>query len=221
LSKIEDFGVHARQYYPLEVTYFKSSLDGHLVDLLWRTHWAHALSASPLLAGRAFAAGQIADVAEKLAAAEGSLAQGMARARYATALGAGGGGGGLGVMGGGKGKGGEGGGSKEGGGGGGKEGGGGGGASGSGGAGTSKDGGGAAPPPLSTGGPLHKICRDATRLSAEQVKGLASQVVKQLLFNAPPTRAMRTRRRMAGAPAVVEEAGGGGGGGGAVVAMES
>lgn len=35
LSKIEDFGVHAKQYYPVDVTYFKSSLDDHLFDLLW------------------------------------------------------------------------------------------------------------------------------------------------------------------------------------------
>ena len=36
LSKIEDFGVHVKSYYPLSVSYFKSALDSHLLDLLWR-----------------------------------------------------------------------------------------------------------------------------------------------------------------------------------------
>lgn len=31
-------------------------------------------------------------------------------------------------------------------------------------------------------GPLAKICRDTSKLSAEQIKGLSSQVVKALLF---------------------------------------
>jgi COP9 signalosome complex subunit 5 len=35
LSKIEDFGVHASQYYSLDITFFKSSLDSHMLDLLW------------------------------------------------------------------------------------------------------------------------------------------------------------------------------------------
>ncbi len=35
LSKIEDFGVHAEQYYTLDVSVFKSSLDTHMLELLW------------------------------------------------------------------------------------------------------------------------------------------------------------------------------------------
>jgi hypothetical protein len=35
MSKIEDFGVHANQYYPLDVSFFKSSLDSHMLDMLW------------------------------------------------------------------------------------------------------------------------------------------------------------------------------------------
>lgn len=35
LSKIEDFGVHAKQYYSLDISFFKSSLDSHMMDLLW------------------------------------------------------------------------------------------------------------------------------------------------------------------------------------------
>lgn len=35
-------------------------------------------------------------------------------------------------------------------------------------------------------GPLLKICRDTTKLSAEQIKGLSSQVIKTVLFNCNP-----------------------------------
>ena len=181
--------MHARAYYPLEVSYFKSALDGALVDLLWKTHWATALAQSPLVAGRAFAAGQIADVAEKLAAAEGHAAGGAARARYAAALGGKGGGG--------KGGGGDGGG------------------------GEAVAGGGGGGAGAGAGGPLDKICRDATRLSAEQIKGLASQAVKQLLFNMPPARLLGAggqAGRAAGAAAAAAAGAGGGGGGAAAAA---
>ncbi len=50
--QIEDFGVHCKQYYPLEVSYFKSSLDSQLLDLLWNKYWVNTLSSSPLLAVR-------------------------------------------------------------------------------------------------------------------------------------------------------------------------
>ena len=30
IEKIEDFGVHCKQYYPLEITYFMSSLDSKM-----------------------------------------------------------------------------------------------------------------------------------------------------------------------------------------------
>lgn len=49
LNKIEDFGVHANQYYPLEVQIFKSSLDSELLGLLWNKYWANTLSQSPLI----------------------------------------------------------------------------------------------------------------------------------------------------------------------------
>ncbi len=38
LSKIEDFGVHAKQYYSLDITFFKSSTDAHMLDLLWNKY---------------------------------------------------------------------------------------------------------------------------------------------------------------------------------------
>jgi len=74
ISKIEDFGVHCKQYYPLEVSYFKSSLDSQLLDLLWNKYWVNTLSSNPLYSNREYTAGQISDLAEKLEQAETQLA---------------------------------------------------------------------------------------------------------------------------------------------------
>ena len=52
LNKIEDFGVHANQYYPLEVQIFKSSLDTELLGLLWNKYWVNTLSQSALISVR-------------------------------------------------------------------------------------------------------------------------------------------------------------------------
>ncbi|KAJ9059647.1 COP9 signalosome catalytic subunit rri1 [Entomophthora muscae] len=48
IDKIEDFGVHANQYYPLESTYFKSALDTLVIDQLWSKYWVNTLSQSTL-----------------------------------------------------------------------------------------------------------------------------------------------------------------------------
>jgi COP9 signalosome complex subunit 5 len=52
LSKIEDFGVHAGQYYPLDVQVFTSALDAELLGLLWNKYWVNTLSQSPLVSVR-------------------------------------------------------------------------------------------------------------------------------------------------------------------------
>ena len=62
LNKIEDFGVHSDRYYPLEISYFKSSLDSYMLDLLWNKYWVNTLSSSPLLGTRDLRTGQIADI---------------------------------------------------------------------------------------------------------------------------------------------------------------
>jgi len=74
LEKIEDFGVHCKQYYPLEVSYFKSSLDNSLLTLLWNKYWVNTLSSSPLLANREYISNQISDLSDKLEQAESQLA---------------------------------------------------------------------------------------------------------------------------------------------------
>ncbi|TFY80713.1 hypothetical protein EWM64_g3298 [Hericium alpestre] len=73
LSKIEDFGVHANQYYPLNVEIFKSSLDTELLGLLWNKYWVNTLSQSPLISNRAYAASQLSDLHEKLVKAASSV----------------------------------------------------------------------------------------------------------------------------------------------------
>lgn len=54
----------------------------HMLDLLWNKYWVNTLSASPLLSNREFAAGQIADVAEKLEQAEAGLGHGAQMRRW-------------------------------------------------------------------------------------------------------------------------------------------
>ncbi|EXJ74960.1 COP9 signalosome complex subunit 5 [Cladophialophora psammophila CBS 110553] len=68
-DKIQDFGVHANSYYPLEVTHYKSTLDTHLLGLLWNKYWTSTLSQSPLFTNRDFTNKQIADHAVKIKAA--------------------------------------------------------------------------------------------------------------------------------------------------------
>lgn len=75
LSKIEDFGVHANQYYSLEVQIFKSSLDTELLGLLWNKYWVNTLSQSPLISNRAYAASQLSDLHQKLTKAASNVPQ--------------------------------------------------------------------------------------------------------------------------------------------------
>ncbi len=65
-AKIEDFGAHASSYYALEVSHFKSTLDTHLLSLLWNKYWVATLSQSPLYTNRDYVNSQISDHALKL-----------------------------------------------------------------------------------------------------------------------------------------------------------
>jgi len=73
LNKIEDFGVHCKQYYPLEISYFKSSLDRRLLESLWNKYWVNTLSSSSLLTNEEYTTGQIFDLADKLEEAEDQI----------------------------------------------------------------------------------------------------------------------------------------------------
>lgn len=73
LNKIEDFGVHCKQYYSLEVSYFKSSMDRRLLDSLWNKYWVNTLSSSSLITNADYTTGQIFDLSDKLEQSEVSL----------------------------------------------------------------------------------------------------------------------------------------------------
>ncbi|KAJ7719421.1 JAB1/Mov34/MPN/PAD-1 ubiquitin protease-domain-containing protein [Mycena metata] len=66
LSKIEDFGVHAGQYYQLETP--------ELLGMLWNKYWVNTLSQSPLISNRAYAVSQLSDLHQKLAKAQSAVA---------------------------------------------------------------------------------------------------------------------------------------------------
>ncbi|KAJ9053622.1 COP9 signalosome catalytic subunit rri1 [Entomophthora muscae] len=80
IDKIEDFGVHANQYYPLEITYFKSALDTLVIDQLWSKYWVNTLSQSTLFSNRDFFSRQLQDVQKKISSATSKIQQrGVAR----------------------------------------------------------------------------------------------------------------------------------------------
>lgn len=66
LAKIEDFGAHADRYYSLEVSHYKSSLDTHLLELLWNKYWVQTLSQSPLFTNREYSSKQMLDISSKV-----------------------------------------------------------------------------------------------------------------------------------------------------------
>ena len=66
LNKIEDFGVHAKRYYKLEVSFFKSKLDAKILDVLWAKHWVSTLAANPILSSANFISEQLTDLTQKL-----------------------------------------------------------------------------------------------------------------------------------------------------------
>ncbi|KAL8968782.1 MAG: hypothetical protein Q9183_002305 [Haloplaca sp. 2 TL-2023] len=73
LNKIEDFGAHASQYYSLEVSHYKSSLDSYLLEMLWNKYWVSTLSQSPLFTNREYSRKQMLDLSQKIKNAENSL----------------------------------------------------------------------------------------------------------------------------------------------------
>ncbi|KAG5351327.1 hypothetical protein C0989_006963 [Termitomyces sp. Mn162] len=73
LHKIEDFGVHANQYYQVDVEIFKSSLDNELLAMLWNKYWVNTLSSSPLISNKAYSVSQLSDLHQKLSKAQSTV----------------------------------------------------------------------------------------------------------------------------------------------------
>ena len=75
LGKVEDFGAHADKYYALDVSHYKSTLDTHLLELLWNKYWVSTLSQSPLFTNRDYSSAQMIDLGQKIREAESELKQ--------------------------------------------------------------------------------------------------------------------------------------------------
>ena len=73
LSKIEDFGAHASRYYSLDISHYKSTLDTHLLELLWNKYWISTLSQSPLFTNREYGSKQMLDLSQKIKNAQKSI----------------------------------------------------------------------------------------------------------------------------------------------------
>ena len=84
MDKMQDFGLHADRYYSLDVSYFKSTLDTHLLSALWNKYWVNTLSANPLLANRDYDTKQIMDLASKIK--DATRSQGEQRAAGSSGL---------------------------------------------------------------------------------------------------------------------------------------
>lgn len=48
-DKIDDYGVHASEYVPLEIRYYRSSYDSHLLAQMCKDYWQSTLSSSTLI----------------------------------------------------------------------------------------------------------------------------------------------------------------------------
>ncbi|MCJ1314399.1 COP9 signalosome catalytic subunit rri1 [Agyrium rufum] len=81
LAKIEDFGAHADQYYSLDISHFKSTLDTQLLESLWNKYWVSTLSQSPLSTNRDYGTKRMLDLSQKIQNAKKSV-QGESRRGY-------------------------------------------------------------------------------------------------------------------------------------------
>ena len=66
LNKIEDFGVHCKQYYSLDVSYYRSSYDDKLLNSLWKQYRINSLSSSSAATNETYVSNQIQDLSCKL-----------------------------------------------------------------------------------------------------------------------------------------------------------
>ncbi|KAJ5611004.1 hypothetical protein N7510_007723 [Penicillium lagena] len=85
LGKAEDFGAHANQYYSLDVSHFKSTLDSEILSLLWNKYWVATLSQSPLFATRDYGSKQMMDLSQKVRKAARGIESGGPRGNSASA----------------------------------------------------------------------------------------------------------------------------------------
>lgn len=66
LDKIEDFGVHYKSYYSLEVSFFKNTLDNQILEILWNKYWINTVTQSPLLVNNDYFVNGLNDLSTKI-----------------------------------------------------------------------------------------------------------------------------------------------------------
>lgn len=74
------------RYYSLEISHFKSSLDAHLLDLLWNKYWVSTLSQSPLFTNRDYSTKQMLDLSQKIHKTEVTLLAGSGKGNRSSLL---------------------------------------------------------------------------------------------------------------------------------------
>lgn len=62
-----EFGLYSKEYYPLEVSYFRTSLDEPLFDLAWSRYWPSQLAENRLLVERELSLAKIKETVAKIA----------------------------------------------------------------------------------------------------------------------------------------------------------
>ena len=66
MHKIQEWGLHADKYYPLHVSYYKSSLDSDIIDVLWNKYWINTLSKSAITQNSTYYCDSLCDLSKKL-----------------------------------------------------------------------------------------------------------------------------------------------------------
>lgn len=69
LGKLQDYGYHADEYYALEVSHYKSTLDSALLSQLNNRYWGNTLASASSEANKEYATRQIQDFTAKIEAA--------------------------------------------------------------------------------------------------------------------------------------------------------
>lgn len=65
LDKIEDFGVHYKRYYSLDISYFKNHKDSEMIDVLWNKYWVSNLTQNSLFSNKKYFSDGVCDLARK------------------------------------------------------------------------------------------------------------------------------------------------------------
>ncbi|EGR27082.1 hypothetical protein IMG5_201990 [Ichthyophthirius multifiliis] len=66
LDKIEDWGVHYKKYYALEVSFFKTNLDSEIIEVLWNKYWINTITQSAIFINKEYFVNSLNDLSNKM-----------------------------------------------------------------------------------------------------------------------------------------------------------